>query len=121
MISIIIPTLNEKITIKKLVQYLQSSSSAYLIGEIIVVDGGSNDGTIAIANSMNVRVIQTARKGRAVQMNAGAAIAREPILYFLHSDTFPPHSFTTQIVKAIKEGYISGCYHLQFDIRHWFL
>src|SRR4051812_40734276 len=100
MISVIIPTLNEESSIKKLVQYLQSSSSSNLIGEIIVVDGGSNDGTIAIANSMNVCVIQAARKGRAVQMNAAAAIAREPILYFLHCDTFPPHNFASQIVEA---------------------
>ena len=53
---------------------------------IIVVDGGSSDDTAALARPLADRVIASAR-GRAVQMNAGAALARGDVLLFLHADT----------------------------------
>lgn len=60
------------------------------------------------------------QKGRAAQMNYGASLAAEEILYFLHADTLPPKNFTHDIAKAIKHGYGAGCYMLSFDHNHWF-
>jgi rSAM/selenodomain-associated transferase 2 len=82
--SIIIPVLNEATNI---VAALEALAPLRARGtEIIVVDGGSIDDTAALAKPHADFVIASAR-GRAVQMNAGAAIARGDILLFLHADT----------------------------------
>lgn len=89
--------------------------------EIIVAYGGSNDATEQRVRATGVTFLKSPKKGRAAQMNAGAAIAKAAVLYFLHADSFPPVGFTTTILQKIKKGYGSGCYRLQFDFKHWFL
>ena len=121
MISIIIPTYNEAATIKKTIEHLQQYDKDRLIKEIIIVDGGSIDTTLDITKSMGVRAIVSPKKGRAAQMNYGAALATEKILYFLHADTIPPENFIKDIYLAVKQGYGSGSYRLSFDYHHWFL
>ena len=69
--------------------------------EVIVVDGGSQDGTGEIASGLCDRVLRSAR-GRAVQMNAGAAAATGEALVFLHADTLLPGGADQQILKALK-------------------
>lgn len=86
-ISIVIPTYNEAEVIQKLIRYLLNSENSSLL-EIIVSDGGSTDNTQALAREAGAKVIQSPKKGRAAQMNAGAAEANGQILYFLHADTF---------------------------------
>lgn len=83
-VSVIIPVLNEEKTILSLLQDLQSCRQEG--HELIVVDGGSKDQTMLIARELSDKVI-SASKGRAMQMNAGAAQAKNEILWFLHSDT----------------------------------
>lgn len=83
-ISIIIPVLNEESSIKNLLQQLQGCRQQG--HEVIVVDGGSQDKTIAVAESLADKVIQS-EAGRANQMNAGVAQATGDILWFLHADT----------------------------------
>lgn len=121
MISIIIPTYNEETVIGKLITHLQNDEDGKNIVEIIVSDGGSKDATEQRVMATGVTFLKSQKKGRAAQMNAGAAIAKAPILYFLHADSFPPAGFTTAIMQKIREGYGSGCYRLQFDYNHWFL
>ena len=121
MISVIIPTYNEEAVIKATIQRTWQRDADNLVSEIIVADGGSTDATIDIAKSEGVNVLISPRKGRAAQMNAGAATAIGSILYFLHADTIPPPAFTTDIVRAINMGYVAGCYRLSFDYDHWFL
>jgi rSAM/selenodomain-associated transferase 2 len=89
--------------------------------EIIVVDGNSTDATLVLAQQAGAKVINSPKKGRAAQMNAGAIAATGDILYFLHADSFPPKGFFTDIILAIQNGYGSGCYRLAFDHPHWFL
>lgn len=117
MISIIIPAYNEEKNIGKLVSYLKENSSSRKI-ETIVVDGGSTDQTISMAEKAGARVIRSPGKGRAKQMNFGASEAKGDLLYFLHADTLPPKTFMNDIYREIKKGNESGCYRLSFDSDH---
>jgi rSAM/selenodomain-associated transferase 2 len=95
-LSIIIPVLNEA---KVIVRTLTSFQSLREAGhEIIVVDGGSNDGTPVLSEPLANRVIGSPR-GRARQMNAGAEIASGRILLFLHADTSLPEN-SDQLILA---------------------
>lgn len=83
--SIIIPVLNEAVHLPAQLAALQKWRQAG--HEIIVVDGGSDDASVAIATPLVDQII-TSEKGRAVQMNNGAALANNSWLVFLHVDTF---------------------------------
>src|SRR4051794_1992613 len=120
MISIIIPTYNEETAIANTLVYVKNNSGA-AVREIIVADGGSSDKTVELARQAGATVISCTTKGRAAQMNAGAAMATGKILYFLHADTLPPKNFDVQLLSAHKAGFSLGCYRLQFDYDHWFL
>lgn len=121
MISIIIPTYNEELNIKNTLQQLWRLDELNLVKEIIIVDGGSIDQTVTIAKSEGVTVVVSKRKGRAAQMNLGASLASERVLYFLHADTIPPLNFSNQIAQSIANEYDAGCFRLSFDHDHWFL
>ena len=96
-ISIVIPTLNEAPTIEATLAALQPLRGNEM--EVIVVDGGSVDATIALATPLADRLLVAAR-GRAVQMNAGAAQARGDVLVFLHADTIlAPAAVATMLAK----------------------
>ncbi len=85
-LSVVIPALNEAAVIPELLHALAPLRQAG--HEVIVVDGGSRDATTAIAAPLADRVL-TAPRGRAVQMNAGAAGATGALFWFLHADTVP--------------------------------
>lgn len=114
LISIIIPVLNEEGNICRLLSYLRGNTSSKNIKEIIVVDGGSCDNTVALAKENKVKVI-CSKKGRSLQMNFGAQNASGDILYFLHVDTLPPKNFDESILTAIQNGHQAGCFRMKFD------
>lgn len=120
MISIIIPTLNEEVNIKKLIPYLQNCCLNKEV-EIIVADCGSSDATQSVSKALGARLIVSAVKGRASQMNAGAKAANYDILYFVHADTVPPATFFSDIADAVKAGYETGRYQTKFDSNKWLL
>ena len=111
-ISIVIPVLNEAANIKNLLNHLIENSFKENIQDIIVVDGGSVDGTQNMvldifSQSENTRTnirLLTSEKGRAKQMNLGAKKANGNVLYFLHADSFPPKHFDKHILSEIKKG-----------------
>ncbi|MEH2357616.1 TIGR04283 family arsenosugar biosynthesis glycosyltransferase [Nostoc sp.] len=110
-ISIIIPAINEAGNIKKAI----ATTQANLDVEVILVDGGSSDDTVAIAQSLNVKVISSS-PGRAVQMNAGAVAASGDILLFLHADTLLPTGFDEMIRTALQQpGTVAGAFKLRID------
>jgi rSAM/selenodomain-associated transferase 2 len=110
-ISIIIPVLNEATNIKQTLGQLTQYSAL----EIIVVDGGSQDETVAIAKS-SAKVITVTGKGRAGQMNAGADLAQSDILLFLHADTQLPPNFIDLVTKTLKQNKtIAGAFELAID------
>lgn len=85
-----------------------------------MVDGGSQDRTVQIAEAFDVVVLQS-EKGRALQMNCGARYASGDILYFLHADTIPPKQFGTHIIEALKQNTQAGCFRMQFESPSRFL
>ncbi len=121
MISVIIPTLNDARSLPPLLIYLKRLPFFERISEIIVSDGNSEDDTVRIAESFEVKVIHNAKSGRALQMNAGARAATGSVLYFLHADSLPPRDFVNEIENYYHQGYVGGCFRLQFDHQHWFL
>lgn len=86
-LSIVIPVLNEAEHLPRLLSDLAPLRAQGC--EIIVVDGGSRDATLAAAATGADQVLQGPR-GRALQMNAGAARARGAVVWFLHADTRVP-------------------------------
>lgn len=110
-LSIVIPTLNEAAGIEGTLRALAPLRAHG--GEIVVVDGGSGDRTVALARPLADRVL-TARRGRAVQMNAGAAAAAGDVILFLHADTRLPDDADTLIGDAL-----AGSSRLwgRFDVR----
>lgn len=120
MISVIIPTYNEATIILSTIRTLKNYDARRNIEEIIVCDGGSTDETVKNATAAGAKVISS-KKGRAIQMNAGAGVAKGSVLYFLHADTIPPPGYAADIMGAIDKGYSIGCFRLRFDVHHWFL
>ena len=97
-ISIIIPVLNEGAAIADLLATLAAWRAAG--DEVIVSDGGSHDATVSLARAACDCVV-TAARGRALQMNAGAAVARGQILWFLHADSV--------VSAGAREALLAAC------------
>ena len=112
-LSIIIPTYNEAEHISELLHHLQKTSHQNF--EILVADGGSNDGTQEIVENFQVKLISSPEKGRAKQMNFAAKQAKGDVLYFVHADSLPPITFIEDIEKALKERFLIGCYRFKFN------
>ncbi|MEE8332248.1 MAG: TIGR04283 family arsenosugar biosynthesis glycosyltransferase [Alphaproteobacteria bacterium] len=98
-ISVIIPALDAAAGIAAA---LDAVSVSALVGECIVVDGGSADGTVDIARTAGARVI-TAARGRGAQLAAGARVAREDWLLFLHADTVLARGWAQEAERFIAD------------------
>jgi uncharacterized protein len=136
-ISIIIPTLNEEGQIRNW-QWLQSpvgdhspsihgardtgaSMPCDHSGEIIIVDGGSSDQTVALARSQGFRV-ETCQSGRGAQLNHGARLASREILLFLHADTRLPADFAGPLLQCLNNtSTIAGAFSLSIHNAGWLL
>lgn len=99
-ISIIIPALNEARHIGETLRHLQPLRDRG--HEVIVVDGGSDDQTVALATPLADTVLDSP-PGRAGQMAAGAAAARHPVLWFLHADTLVPDGADRAILDTLQQ------------------
>ncbi|MEM8781062.1 MAG: TIGR04283 family arsenosugar biosynthesis glycosyltransferase [Cyanobacteria bacterium P01_G01_bin.49] len=111
-ISVIIPVLNEERIIEKnLISVLGYSGI-----EVILVDGGSQDNTVFIAQNMGVKVIFASQTGRASQMNQGALAATGDTFLFLHADTILPKDYPSIVKKILSEPTnIVGAFQLKID------
>lgn len=110
-ISVIIPVLNEAAHLEQTLAAAQTGSNV----ELIVVDAGSQDSSVAIAQAAGAHVLSTT-PGRAHQMNAGAAIATGEILLFLHADTCLPVGYDTQARYLLAQPkVIAGAFDLQIN------
>lgn len=110
-ISIIVPTLNEADNLPIL------QPTAAVVKELIVVDGGSTDNTVRIAQDLGFRVIETMSSGgRGAQLNIGAASASAPLILFLHADTLLPPGFQDAVAKCLADPDTAlGAFSLAID------
>src|SRR5258708_989986 len=105
-LSIVMPALNETAEIEAALQALTPDRRRGV--EMIVVDGGSSDGTAELARPLADCVLASER-GRAVQMNAGAAAARGDVLLFLHADTRLPDDADDLVLDGLdRSGRVWG-------------
>jgi len=116
LISIIIPALNEEKYIAEVLEHTLNLEGHF---ETIVVDGGSIDRTLEIAQRFkNINVLQSP-KSRAVQMNYGAKHAFGDIYLFLHADTFLPKTFYNDILDLTQNPkVIGGSFRVKMDDSH---
>ncbi|MBL8328387.1 MAG: TIGR04283 family arsenosugar biosynthesis glycosyltransferase [Rubrivivax sp.] len=109
-LSIVVPALNEAALIEASLQALQPLRARGV--EVVLADGESSDGTAQRAAPWVDTVLSSAR-GRAAQMNAGAAAARAEVLLFLHADTRLPPRADGLVLEALADGACWG----RFDVR----
>jgi rSAM/selenodomain-associated transferase 2 len=115
--SIIVPVLNEETVLNAHLAHL-TEQCTHQNCEVLIVDGGSNDQTVAIAERYG-QVIHSVR-GRAMQMNAGAAAAQGDVLIFLHADTQLPNNAFSVIEHAFKSpSIVGGAFRLSFNRERW--
>ncbi len=115
-ISIIIPALNEERYIGTTLEHLSTLKGDF---EIIVVDGGSRDKTLAILNKYPAIKVLSTEKGRGAQMNKGALHGRGEIVLFLHADTLlPPDAYLCIEEYLENPDHIGGSFYLTFDKKH---
>jgi rSAM/selenodomain-associated transferase 2 len=116
LLSVVIPVLNEATNIAATLEALSALRANG--AEIIVADGGSADETFTLAAPLADQVLAGAR-GRAIQMNAGAAAAHGDVLLFLHADTrLPPHADTLILEGLAQSGRAWGRFDISIEGRH---
>ena len=111
LISVIIPTLNDEVSLPVTLRQLGDHPDV----ELIVVDGGSDDRTVSIAQQFTPYVFAS-QGSRAQQMNAGARHATGDILLFLHADTLLLPGALYEIQRRIiGDGAVGGAFDLHID------
>lgn len=113
LLSVVIPVKNEARQLPLTVPVLKEAGC-----DVIVADGGSEDGTPEVASALGCRVVAT-RSGRGRQLNAGGAIARGEWLLFLHADTRVPATFMQEIRETLAGGALLGAFRLRIDGPGW--
>jgi len=118
-LSIVIPALNESGNIVATLALLQSMRARG--AEVILVDGGSSDATTDLSAPL-VDCLISASKGRALQMNAGAAAAAGDVLLFLHADSMLPPGADQMILNGLQSGSRAwGRFDVAIEGGHFFL
>jgi rSAM/selenodomain-associated transferase 2 len=113
-LCIVVPVLNEAQGIQATLQALAPLRQRG--ARVVVVDGGSQDDTRALAQAHADAVIEGPR-GRALQMNAGAALGWGEVLLFLHADTTLPEHADAHLLQALSQGYVWGRFDVRIDGR----
>ena len=113
-VSIIIPTINEANNLPLL---LSDLSTIHKEGEIIIVDCGSEDKTIDIANIYGAKVYKSKERNRGLQLDMGANRSKGDWLLFLHADTRLTHDWFRKI-SSILEGGKNYIFYFQFKVNH---
>ena len=123
LIAVVVPVLDEARRLPVLADELGRAAAR---AEVVVVDGGSGDGTRAALDRLRrprcprtgvgLEVLDAPR-GRATQMNAGARATSAPVLLFLHADTRLPDDAFDAVARAIDAGAAAGCFRVRIDSR----
>lgn len=112
MLSLVIPTLNAGAVLSDCLSRLREAD------EIVVVDGGSRDATIQIADGAGARVV-VAPKGRGSQLRAGGEAARGDWLLFLHADTLLERGWREAAELQMDKPFRPACFRLRLDDDAW--
>lgn len=111
-LSIVIPTFNEEISLGQTLESLKIFGENI---EIIVVDGGSADATISVAEKYGVKILHSPR-GRGTQLQIGGNAASGDVMWFLHADTIPSKDCVRQMTNALKNTNVAGGnFTIRFD------
>lgn len=114
LISIVMPALDEAANLPARAREITRQAEPW---EWIVADGGSADATVALARAAGAKVVRTAR-GRGIQLDAGARVARGEALLFLHADTVLADGAISAIRAALRQPDVAGGnFALRFDER----
>jgi len=117
MLSIVVPVLDEAANLERLLPDLRNMAPE---AEVVVADGGSADGSEAVVARFSGARLVTSARGRAVQMNTGAAAASGDVLLFLHADTRLPAGFEAAIARALGDlRVVGGRFDVAFDNPAW--
>jgi glycosyltransferase involved in cell wall biosynthesis len=111
-ISAVVPTFNAA---RHLPACLEALSAA---DEVVVADGGSSDGTQAIASGAGARLTEAPR-GRGLQLAAGAAAASGDVLLFIHADTRLPPEWRELVRSHVARSSRPACFRFRLDDRSW--
>ena len=122
-IAVVIPTLNEARVLSRTLLAVRQLR----FDEVVLVDGGSRDQTVSIAEgqlqglSLQPAKVMVSERGRARQMNAGARATRSDVLLFLHADTLLPPETCNEIERGLENPkYVGGRFDVRFeDDRGW--
>jgi len=112
-LNVVVPVHNEIAALPEVLRYLRRLQETPGV-EVIVVDGGSDDGGAELLRASGLACI-SAPRGRASQMNAGAAVGRGDAVLFLHADTRLPDDACEQISAAISGGAMGGFFRVRLD------
>jgi len=114
-VSIVIPTLNEA---DRLPQLLAVLARELELREIIIADGGSDDGTQLVALQLGAEVVISTERGRGRALREGAVVASGDILLFLHADSVFPAGGLAAIVRALDRDLrvVGGNFRVVFDV-----
>lgn len=124
-VAVIVPALNEGDAIEYCLRAARAAATGGAAArhaapalELVVVDGGSTDDTVSRARGLGSKVVKSVR-GRARQMNAGAAACRGEILVFCHADSQLPPGSLDAVRRILADPSVSGgCFRLRFDHDH---
>lgn len=103
MISVIIPTLNAAATLPRCLNSLMDAAMSGLVREVIIVDGGSTDDTLRIADASGARILK-GTQCRGERLTMGAAAARSDWFLFLHADTMLDRSWAEDAMSFIERA-----------------
>lgn len=118
-VSIIVPVLNEAAALPALLAHLLPLLPQ--VCEVLIVDGGSEDGSVNLAQCAGLKVLHAPR-GRARQMNSGAAQASGEVLLFLHADTRLPEGAIALLTQALaNDQHCWGRFDVRITGRHFML
>jgi len=114
LVSILIPTLDEERELPALLHHLAALHGRW---EVVIADGGSRDGTVALARGHPSRpLVLDAYGGRAAQLNAAARVAGGDVLRFVHADSRLPRDAYASLAEAWRDDGVSGGnFALRFD------
>jgi rSAM/selenodomain-associated transferase 2 len=108
-LAIVVPTLNEEAGLRRNLPAALAAAD-----QVVVSDGGSTDGTLAVAGELGARIV-TGPPGRGGQLTRGAWATDAPLLLFLHADTRLPPDGVSRVREAVAGGAVGGGFLVRFD------